>query len=71
MPLTDKYVKGFYNLTQDYRKEHDERMKNERADRKKTFNEMLNSSKNCVADELLFTASKEFFKDMDKDNFER
>ena len=71
VPLTDKYVKGFYNLTQDYRKEHDERMKTERADRKKTFNQMLNSSKNCVADELLFTASKEFFKDMDKDDIKK
>ena len=50
VPLTDKYVKGFYNLTQDYRKEHDERMKNERNDRRKTFNQMLNCSKNCVSD---------------------
>ena len=25
VPLTDKYVKGFYNLTKDYRKEHEER----------------------------------------------
>ena len=66
VPLTDKYVKGFYNLTQEYRKEHEERMKTERADRKKTFNQMLNSSKNVVADELLFTASREFFKNMTK-----
>lgn len=35
--LTEKYVKGFYNLTKDYKKEHDERMKTERAERKKTF----------------------------------
>ena len=25
IPLTEKYVKGFYNLTKDYRKEHEER----------------------------------------------
>ena len=25
VPLTEKYVKGFYNLTKDYRKEHEER----------------------------------------------
>ena len=68
VPLSDKYVKGFYNLTLEYKKEHDERMKTERADRKRTFNQMLNSSKNCVADELLFTASKEFFKNMTRDD---
>ena len=71
VPLSDKYVKGFYNLTLEYKKEHDERMKTERADRKRTFNQMLNSLKNCVADELLFTASKEFFKNMTKDDIKK
>lgn len=68
VPLADKYVKGFYNLTKDYKKEHDERMKNEREDRKKTFNQMLNKSKNVVADELLFTATHKFFDGMDKED---
>ena len=68
VPLTDKYVKGFYNLTKDYKKEHDERMKNEREDRKKTFNQMLNKSKNVVADELLFTATHNFFNNMTKED---
>ena len=67
VPLTEKYVKGFYNLTKDYKKEHDERMKTEREDRKKTFKQMLNSSKNCVADELVMTASHNFFKDMSRE----
>ena len=67
VPLSDKYVKGFYNLTLEYKKEHDERMKTERADRKRTFNQMLNSSKNCVADELVMTASHGFFKDMNRE----
>ena len=67
VPLQEKYVKGFYNKTIDYRKEHEERMKKERADRKKTFNQMLNNSKNVVADELMFTATYEFFKDMNKE----
>ena len=71
VPLTEKYVKGFYNLTLEYKKEHDERMKTERSDRRKPFNQMLNGSKNCVADELLFTASKEFFKNMDKDDIKK
>lgn len=39
-------------------------MKTEREDRKRTFNQMLNKSKNVVADELLFIATNEFFKDM-------
>ena len=64
VPLADKYVKGFYNITKEYRKEHDERMKTEREDRKKTFNQMLNKSKNVVSDELLFTAPHTFFKNM-------
>ena len=68
VPLTEKYVKGFYNLTKEYRKEHEERMKTEREDRKKTFNQMLNKSKSVVADELLFTATNEFFKDMSRED---
>ena len=35
VPLNVKYVKGFDELTKEYKKEHDERMKTERADRKK------------------------------------
>lgn len=27
VPLTEKYVKGFYNLTNEYRKQHDEKQK--------------------------------------------
>ena len=68
VPLTEKYVKGFYNLTKEYKKEHDERMKTEREDRKKTFNQMLNKSKNVVADELLFTATHNFFNNMTRDD---
>ena len=48
-------------LVKDYEKEHNERMKTERDDRKRTFNEMLNKSKSVVADELLFTATNTFF----------
>ena len=68
VPLTDKYVKGFYNLTKEYKREHDERMKTEREDRKKRFNQMLNKSKNVVADELLFTATHNFFNNMTRDD---
>lgn len=68
VPLQEKYVKGFYNLTKDYKKEHDEKMKTERVDRKRTFKQMVDKSKNVVADELLFTATNDFFKNMKNDD---
>ena len=67
IPLKEKYVKGFHSLVKDYEKEHNERMKTEREDRKKTFNQMLNKSRNVVADELLFTATHQFFDNMSKE----
>ena len=67
VPLNVKYVKGFDELTKEYKKEHEERIKTERADRKKRYHEMLNSSRNCVADELVMTASHNFFKDMSRE----
>lgn len=67
VPLTEKYIKGFKNLTSEYEKEHNERMKTERDDRKKTYSQMLNKSKSVVADELMFTATHKFFDDMSKD----
>ena len=67
VPLTEKYVKGFKLLVKDYEKEHNERMKTERPERKKTFNEMLNKSKSVVTDELMFTATHKFFDNMSKD----
>ena len=66
--ITEKYVKGFYNITKNYRKEHEERMKTEREDRKKKFNVMLDNSRNVVADELLFTASNRFFRNMSNED---
>ena len=67
VPLAEKYVKGFKILVKDYEKEHNERMKTERDDRKRTFNEMLNKSKSVVADELMFTATHKFFNNMSKE----
>ncbi len=67
VPLAEKYVKGFKLLVKDYEKEHNERMKTERTERKKTFNEMLNKSKSVVADELMFTATHNFFDNMSKE----
>ena len=67
VPLAEKYVKGLKLLVKDYEKEHNERMKTERDDRKRTFNEMLNKSKSVVADELMFTATHKFFDNMNKE----
>lgn len=67
VPLKEKYVKGFHNFTKEYRKQHEEKQKTERDDRKRSYSEMLNKSKSVVADELLFTATNNFFKDKDKD----
>ena len=66
VPLSDKYIKGFYNLTKEYKKEHDKRMETMRDDRKKTFKQMVDDSNNVVADELLFTSDNDFFKGMSK-----
>ena len=68
VPLNEKYLKGFDNLTKEYKKEHEERMKTERKSRQKKYHEMLNSSRNCVADELLFTATNRFFRNMSNEN---
>ncbi len=71
VPLYDKYIKGFYNLTKEYKKEHDLRMENMRGDRKKTFKQMVDDSNNVVADELLFTSDFDFFKNMKKKDIKK
>ena len=68
VPLGCKYSKGFRELTKEYEKEHNARMKTERKERQKSFTEMLNKSKNVVADELLFTATHKFFDNMTNDD---
>lgn len=68
VPLTDKYVKGFYTLTNEYRKQHNEKLKTERKERQRTYTQMVNHSRNCVADELLFTASPKFFDNMSEED---
>ena len=65
-PLSEKYIKGFYNLTKEYKLGHDKRMEIMRDDRKKTFRQMVDDSNNVVADELLFTSDFDFFKGMSK-----
>ena len=62
-----KYREKFYEITKEYKKEHDEKMKTIRQDRYKPFDQMVDDSKSCVADEMIFTSDQEFFKDMTKD----
>ena len=71
VPLNCKYTKGFRELTKEYEKEHNKRMKTERKERQKSFTEMLNKSKNVVADELLFTATHKFFDNMTREDITR
>lgn len=67
----EKYVKKFYELTKDYKKEHVERQKNIREDRRKSYYRMVNDARNVVADELLFTSDSLFFKDKSKEEILR
>jgi len=66
-----KYREKFYEITKEYKKEHDEKMKTIRQDRYKTFDQMIDDSKSCVADEMIFTSGPEFFKNMPKEEILR
>jgi len=66
-----KYREKFYEITKEYQKEHDEKMKTIRQDRYKDFDQMVDDSKSCVADEMIFTSGPEFFKDMSKEEILR
>ena len=66
--LDYKYVKKFHELTKEYEKQHNEKMKTERKERQRTYTQMVNHSRNCVADELLFTASPKFFDNMSEED---
>lgn len=61
--LKGTYRHRFYEITKPYREEHDERQETIREDRKKSFHQMVDDSRSVVADELLFTATHDFFKD--------
>ena len=68
VPLNYKYVKRFKEITKEYEKQHNEKQKTERKERQRSYTQMLNQSRNCVADELLFTASPKFFENMNNDD---
>ena len=66
IPLSASYRQGFNKITRKYKAEHDLRQETIRSDRKRSFHQMVDDSKSVVADELLFTATHDFFKDMNK-----
>ena len=58
VPLNCKYVKGFRQLTKEYEKQNNERIKTEREDRKKKFKQMLDGRQlNCLF--ICFKTNKE------------
>lgn len=67
---TDSYLKRFYQIVEPYKQEHEERMQSMRADRVKSFEKHINSSKSDVAVEFLFTSDNDFFKDKSKAEIE-
>lgn len=56
VPLAEKYAKGFYNLTKDYKKEHEERIKTKEKKEKRLdnamndFEEKTKTVKNLIVD---------------------
>ena len=65
------YYTSYMNLVKYYKKQHDEKQKSERENRKKSFNQMLDDSNSVVADELMFTSDNDFFKGMSKKDIKK
>jgi hypothetical protein len=64
------YLKKFNEITSEMKAEHEERMKTIRSDRRKTFDQAINSAKNDVAAEFLFTSDDVFFCDKSRGEIE-
>lgn len=65
------YLEQYMEIVKPYKEEHDEKMKTTRENRRKPFNKMLDDSNSVVADELIFTATNEYFKDKDTDTIKK
>lgn len=65
------YTQKFNQIVEPMKVEHAERMKTMRADRVKTFEQHINSSKNDVACEMIFTSDNEFFEGMKKEDIKK
>lgn len=65
------YLEHYMEIVKPYKEEYDEKMKTTRENRRKSFNKMLDDSNSVVADELIFTATNEYFKDKDTDTIKK
>lgn len=61
------YKEKFNLITAPMREDHDKRMESMRSDRVKTFEQYVNSSKNNVGTEMIFTSDEDFFQSMSKE----
>lgn len=64
---SDSYLKKFFRTVEPMKEQHDEKMKTERKDRVKSFEAKINSTKNDVACEFLFTSDEKFFEGKSKE----
>lgn len=67
----NNYNSKFNDIVAPMKQEHTERMKTMRADRIKTFNQHINSSKNDVAFEMVFTSDNEFFDGFNRNDIKK
>lgn len=65
------YLQKYMEIVKPYKEEHEEKMKTTRENRRKSFHKMLDDSNSVVADELIFTATNEYFKDKDTDTIKK
>lgn len=65
------YNQKFNKIVAPMKEEHTERMKTMRTDRIKTFDQHINSSKNDIAFEMVFTSDNEFFDYMSNDEVKK
>lgn len=63
----NSYLEKFREIMAPMKAEHDERMKKTRKDRQRTFEQAINSAKNDVACEFLFTSDEAFFESKSKE----
>jgi hypothetical protein len=67
---SESYLKKFFTRVEPMKQEHDEKMKTERKDRVKSFEGKINSAKNDVACEFLFTSDTKFFEGKSKEDIQ-
>ena len=67
----NNYNSKFNDIVAPMKQEHTERMKTMRADRVKTFNQHINSSKNDIAFEMVFTSDNEFFDGLNRNDIKK